>query len=332
MIGGLNVTVGGTGWGGGWYHASMDASAAGAPAVPPPDSASPASGEARERLWTPWRMRYVGGGKAEGGCLFCNRLAGDNDVEGLVLHRGERAFSIMNLFPYNTGHLMLVPNQHAASPEEADPAALAELAGLLPPALRALRRVLGCDGFNVGLNVGAVAGAGVADHLHQHVVPRWQGDANFMPILAATMVLPELIPISYAKIRAELARELTGASTVRCVVLGDRPGSILVEAGNDELGLPVASAQAGEPLWRAARRTANALVGAATEVIGWAGSARAGGDGIALTLRVAGSGRAGGTMSGSGRWLPAAEVATIGSDGRFVAAALANLATAEDRS
>ena len=138
-------------------------------------------------------MRYVGGQAGEEGCLFCNRRAGGDDVRALVLHRGERAFVIMNLFPYNTGHLMLVPNGHVASPEAAEPAALTELATLLPPALRALRRVLGCDGFNVGLNVGAVAGAGVADHLHQHVVPRWPGDQNFMPIIGRTKTLPELL-------------------------------------------------------------------------------------------------------------------------------------------
>src|SRR5690606_12213301 len=120
-----------------------------------------------------------------------------------IVHRGESAFLIMNLFPYNTGHLMIVPNEHVASPEAASEAAIQGMAALLPPTLRALRRVLTCDGFNVGFNIGDVAGAGVAGHLHQHIVPRWKGDANFMPILASTMVLPELIPVTYAKVRAE---------------------------------------------------------------------------------------------------------------------------------
>src|SRR5262249_61815597 len=118
--------------------------------------------------------------------------AADDDVRSLILYRGDRVFVIMNLFPYNTGHVMIVPNDHVPSPESADEATLSAIGTLLRPTLRALRRALNADGFNVGVNVGAVAGAGVADHLHQHVVPRWQGDANFMPILASTMVLPEL--------------------------------------------------------------------------------------------------------------------------------------------
>jgi ATP adenylyltransferase len=150
-------------------------------------------------------MRYVAGADREEGCIFCNRLAEQDDVRSLILHRGERAFVIMNLYPYNTGHLMIVPNAHVASPEDADPEVMREMALLRGPVLRALRRALSPDGFNLGLNVGAPAGAGVADHLHEHVVPRWQGDANFMPILAATMVMPELIPVTYAKLRAELA-------------------------------------------------------------------------------------------------------------------------------
>src|SRR5215213_2026094 len=168
-----------------------------------PPAAVPSSG--REWLWTPWRMRYVAGVDREEGCIFCNRLAEEDDVQSLILHRGERAFVIMNLYPYNTGHLMIVPNAHVASPEDADPDVMREMAELRGPVLRALRRALFPDGFNLGLNVGAPAGAGVADHLHEHVVPRWQGDANFMPILAATTVMPELIPVTYAKLRAELA-------------------------------------------------------------------------------------------------------------------------------
>ena len=168
----------------------------------PPLATAPAGGS--ERLWTPWRMRYVAGADREEGCIFCNRLAEKDDVQSLILHRGERAFVIMNLYPYNTGHLMIVPNAHVASPEDADPEVMREMAALRGPVLRALRRALSPDGFNLGLNVGAPAGAGVADHLHEHVVPRWQGDANFMPILASTMVMPELIPVTYAKLRAEL--------------------------------------------------------------------------------------------------------------------------------
>jgi ATP adenylyltransferase len=268
-------------------------------------------------------MRYVGGGAKEEGCVFCNRLAAENDVEALVLHRSERAFAILNLFPYNTGHLMLVPNAHVASPEEAPAGALAELALLLRPTLRALRRALGCQGFNVGFNVGAVAGAGVAEHLHQHVVPRWTGDANFMPIIASTMVMPELIPVTYAKVRAELEREVAaepvrvgpsrsdphagppdwedppaGSSKrvdrdrqeapepdpVRAVVLTPDRARLLIADEKEGSRLPQAVAGPQEPIWKAAIRAVGDLAGG-VDLAGWAGQKRAAlGGPWALTL------------------------------------------------
>jgi ATP adenylyltransferase len=235
-------------------------------------------GSDHDRLWAPWRMRYIGGGAAEPGCLFCNRLAGDDDVRSLIVCRVDHAFAIMNLFPYNTGHVMIVPNRHVASPEQADTTTVAAMASLLPPILRALRRVLTADGFNVGVNVGAVAGAGVADHLHQHVVPRWQGDANFMPIVAATMVLPELIPVTYAKIRAELGRELAGhaeePTEVDLVVTNAGGSRVLLDRDTDSPRLPIATAGPGEPLWKAAERTTREL-GVDASIAGWAGEARA---------------------------------------------------------
>lgn len=103
----------------------------------------------------------------------------------------------MNLYPYNTGHIMLVPNAHAPDPAQLMTDTLHEMSEMLPILTSSLRRVFNCEGFNIGLNIGAIAGAGVADHLHQHVVPRWQGDANFMPVLASTMVIPETIPVTY---------------------------------------------------------------------------------------------------------------------------------------
>ena len=197
-------------------------------------------------------MRYVGGSARETGCVFCNRLAGDDDADALILHRGERAFVILNLFPYNSGHLMIVPNAHVASPETLDDATLGEMARLLPPTLRALRRVLGCDGFNTGLNIGAVAGAGIAAHLHQHVVPRWTGDANFMPILADTMVMPELIPVTYAKVRADLARELAGRPVAIHAIVRDSGGERCLIAGSSSApSLPSLDPAADQPVWRA---------------------------------------------------------------------------------
>ena len=234
-----------------------------------------------ERLWTPWRMRYVGGGTGEDGCVFCNRLAADDDVASLIVHRADRVFVILNLFPYNTAHLMLVPNAHVASPEDTPAETLAELATMLQPTLRALRRTLGCHGFNVGFNVGAVAGAGVAAHLHQHVVPRWTGDANFMPILAATMVLPELIPVTYAKVRAELERELT-TNTVSVVTLTPDLSRLLIDRSTGRL--PSAAVDRLESVWRAALRVIGEVPGG-VEIAGWAGQARASlGGPLALTL------------------------------------------------
>lgn len=194
-------------------------------------------------------MRYITGGPQEDGCIFCNRLARPNDIESLILHRAEHCFVIMNRYPYNTGHLMIVPNAHVAEIENLDPHVIAELAHLLPPVVRALRRVLGCEGFNIGLNQGAIAGAGVAEHLHQHVVPRWQGDANFMPIIAGTMIIPELIPSTYAKVRAELDAKIHGIARFEVVLLddADEPN---VWLRDDEV--PILDSTPESPVWRSA--------------------------------------------------------------------------------
>jgi ATP adenylyltransferase len=244
----------------------------------------------QERLWTPWRMRYVVGGTKEAGCIFCNRLARADDVASLIIHREADAFVIMNLYPYNTAHLMIVPTVHVSSPESAPEQALARLGTLLQPVTRALRRVLRCDGFNVGFNVGAVAGAGVEEHLHQHVVPRWTGDASFMPILAGTMVLPELIPVSYAKVRAELRRELLPADApqrddVR-VVATSSTGEVLLQASSEGRRLPRFRAEADLPLWRAALHGVSQVI-AEPEIVGWAG-ARSTLDDLSPVLRLVG--------------------------------------------
>ena len=216
-----------------------------------------------ERLWSPWRGGYVTRGIREEGCLFCNRLGATDDVSSLILFRGNHAFVIMNLYPYNTGHVMLAPNAHVASPEDADHATTKELAELRVPALRALRRALRPDGFNLGLNIGSPAGAGVADHFHEHVVPRWVGDANFMPILAGTMVMPELIPATYAKLRAEFDRELNEGSDARLVVIEKDTG---VERASEPVRL---EAEDDEPLWRTALREAGNLGVRDALIVGW---------------------------------------------------------------
>ncbi len=145
-----------------------------------------------QRLWTPWRMGYVGGTPVPG-CVFCNALASNDDVTSLIVHRGEHAFVILNLYPYNPGHLMVVPYRHVADFTELSEAETVELAAYSKATLTALREVSHPQGFNIGINLGAVAGAGIAEHLHQHVVPRWGGDTNFMPVVGRTRVLPQLL-------------------------------------------------------------------------------------------------------------------------------------------
>ena len=277
-------------------------------------------------------MRYVGGGASSTGCLFCRRLAADDDVDALILHRGAHAFVIMNLYPYNTGHTMVVPTAHVATPEEAPTAALEEMARLLPAVTGAARRALGCHGFNVGMNVGAVAGAGIADHLHQHVVPRWEGDANFMPILAATMVLPELIPVTYAKLRAELAREpasrpTTDGGEVVCVVLVRADQDLLVVRGGGGWRLPVATAEATEASWRAATRTLSGLVPGDVDLVGWAGAVRASEGAAGLTFRASDAAQTA-LAPATARWLAVSDIGeTLGdTDVATVRSALANLA------
>lgn len=239
------------------------------------------AGTTMERLWTPWRLRYVAGDVRHEGCIFCAKPAAGDDVEHLILYRGETAYLIMNLFPYNTGHVMVVPFQHAAELSELDPATNAELFGLLPWLTEAQRRVLRCDGFNIGLNLGAVAGAGISDHLHVHVVPRWQGDANFMPILANTMVLPELIPVTYAKLRAELELSaLAGGNEAAipqagAVVLLQGHGKVALRRASDgTIVLPKGHIEPGEPAYRAALREVHEEMGLRAQVIGWAGTLR----------------------------------------------------------
>lgn len=236
-----------------------------------------------ERLWTPWRMKYVGGHTREDGCIFCNRITETQDISSLVLYRGRDVFAIMNLYPYNTGHIMLVPNQHASDPSELPPVSWEEMGATLPLLTTILRRVFGCDGFNVGLNIGSVAGAGVAAHLHQHIVPRWIGDANFMPVMASTMVLPEMIPVTYAKIRAEIERELTGATSASMVLLDPSGQSAFIRHGT----LPHIRLAPDMPVWKS---VLDAIPPEVTEIelTGWAGQESAMSPDaatIALTLR-----------------------------------------------
>ncbi|MFF4407068.1 HIT family protein [Streptomyces sp. NPDC001262] len=154
--------------------------------------------DAFQRLWTPHRMAYIQGENkptgtgADDGCPFCS-IPAKSDEDGLIIARGERVYAVLNLYPYNGGHCMVVPFRHVADYTELDEAETAELAGFTKRAMRALRAASGAHGFNIGMNQGATAGAGIAAHLHQHIVPRWGGDTNFMPVVGHTKVLPQLL-------------------------------------------------------------------------------------------------------------------------------------------
>jgi len=158
-----------------------------------------------DHLWSPWRFRYIAGPKPERECIFCEIAASKEDELNLVLFRGKLTFVVLNRYPYSVGHLMIVPLAHVASLEEMHEPAGGEMMLLMRRAEIALGKVYHPDGLNMGLNLGASAGAGVAGHLHMHVVPRWLGDANFMTTVAETRVLPESLEATYAKLKEACA-------------------------------------------------------------------------------------------------------------------------------
>lgn len=151
--------------------------------------------DAFQRLWTPHRLAYIKGEnkpEADDSCPFCS-LPDLDDVDALIVRRGQLAYAVLNLYPYNPGHLMVVPFRHVADFTELTVDELAEVSALTARAMTAVRAASGAHGFNLGINQGTVAGAGIAAHLHQHVVPRWGGDTNFMPVVGHTKVLPQLL-------------------------------------------------------------------------------------------------------------------------------------------
>ena len=143
-----------------------------------------------KQLWAPWRLEYIASADEQEGCVFCT-AAGASDEDGLVVHRGGKAFVLLNRFPYSSGHLMVAPLRHAGDFAELEDDEVLEIHQLASEGLEALAGVYGPQGYNLGWNLGRVAGAGVLDHVHLHVVPRWAGDTNFMPVLADVKVLPE---------------------------------------------------------------------------------------------------------------------------------------------
>ena len=155
-------------------------------------------------LWAPWRMEYIESADRIEGCLFCVLPAREEDEQNLVLYRGKHGFIILNSFPYNPGHLMVAPYKHTAEMFALSDEELLGIAHLVRYSVRLLTAAVSPDGFNLGVNLGRVGGAGVPDHIHWHIVPRWNGDTNFMPVIADTKVLPESLSATYAKLKKKI--------------------------------------------------------------------------------------------------------------------------------
>lgn len=177
--------------------------------IPFPEAAAgfPGEPDGFQRLWTPHRMVYIDGqdkpkDDGEKECPFCT-TPGKDDAEGLIVARGESVYAVLNLYPYNPGHLLICPYRHVADFTELNEDETIELAHFTQKAMRVIRAVSAPHGFNLGMNQGPVAGAGIAAHLHQHVVPRWGGDANFLPVIAQTKALPQV----HADVQARLSKE-----------------------------------------------------------------------------------------------------------------------------
>jgi len=160
-----------------------------------------------KKLWAPWRMKYITGvaDKKNEGCIFCDKPKRKTDKANYILCRGKKAFVMMNIFPYNNGHLMIAPYRHGGDFIQLNDEELLEMMHLAQACQRTMNKVMKPQGFNLGFNLGRVAGAGIEDHVHLHLVPRWNGDTNFMPVLADTKVVSEALEDTYKKLKKVLA-------------------------------------------------------------------------------------------------------------------------------
>ena len=158
-----------------------------------------------ERIWAPWRQSYVTNSRPDNGCIFCPNQAGRDDRERLILTRSDHSLMMLNRYPYSGGHLMVAPFRHTAEMDDLSDAELLDLMQLLRKGRALLRRVANPDGFNLGVNLGRAAGAGVEEHLHMHIVPRWNGDCNFMTVVGDVRVIPEGLTAAYDRLSAAFA-------------------------------------------------------------------------------------------------------------------------------
>jgi ATP adenylyltransferase len=163
-----------------------------------------------ERLWAPWRLGYVTKDKPAG-CIFCTKPQAGDDRANHVVHRGESAYVMLNTYPYNNGHTLISPFAHIAALEDLPPATLHEMTDLAQWVIRAMKASFSAGGFNVGFNLGAIGGAGIQDHLHMHIVPRWLGDTNFMPVVADVRVIPQTLDSTYDQLTEAMRRTAPGA-------------------------------------------------------------------------------------------------------------------------
>lgn len=163
-------------------------------------------------LWAPWRLEYISEAGGQQGCVFCIEAAGELGDTSLVVARGTHAFALLNKFPYSSGHVMVAPVRHVGELADLEPDEAAEIHVLTTSAIDALRRVYGPDAFNVGWNLGQVAGGSIAAHLHEHVVPRWAGDTNFMPVLADVKVVPEHLLATRDRLREAWSTDGVGSA------------------------------------------------------------------------------------------------------------------------
>lgn len=156
-----------------------------------------------DKLWAPWRIKYVNQKKIKG-CIFCNALKENKDTKNFIVLRSQHCFAILNIFPYNNGHVMIVPNRHLKSLENLKEEEVLNINKVLLKVKSALTELLNPSGFNIGINIGKVAGAGIANHIHTHIVPRWIGDINYMPTLANTKVIPQSLSELHTKLKKAL--------------------------------------------------------------------------------------------------------------------------------
>lgn len=155
-----------------------------------------------KRIWSPWRMKYIQNHNSGRDCPFCTALENPHPEEKFLIHQGEKAFVILNLYPYTTGHLLILPLEHQEKLDDLDPETRAEMMELINQAMEVLDKLYRPEGFNVGMNMGEAAGAGIPKHLHWHIVPRWAGDTNYMTAVGEVRVLPEMLEDTYRKIKS----------------------------------------------------------------------------------------------------------------------------------